>query len=106
MRSIGLIIYLVIGVLVASARDYLGDVGSLGGVLNLVLAVLLWPLVLLGVKFNISFGGGDGDGKNKSLGLLFGAPLAYACASVANISKASKNFRKGAFQKHAHTGEH
>ncbi|MBA2725803.1 MAG: hypothetical protein H0U53_07435, partial [Actinobacteria bacterium] len=91
--SIGLIIYLVIGVLIASARDYLGDVGSLGGVLNLVLAVLLWPLVLLGVKFNISFGGGDG--KNKSLGLLLGAPLAYACASVANISKASKNFRKG-----------
>lgn len=83
MRSIGMIIYLVIGVLIASARDYIGDVGSLGGLLNLILAVLLWPLVLLGVKFNISFGGGDG--KNKSLGLLVGAPLTYAWASVAQL---------------------
>jgi len=79
IRSIGMIIYLIVGVLIAAARDYLGDIGSLGGLLNLLLAILLWPLVLLGVRFNLSFGG-DGGGKNKSLGLLFGAPLAYFLA--------------------------
>jgi hypothetical protein len=73
-----MIIYLIVGVLIAAARDYLGDIGSLGGLLNLLLAILLWPLVLLGVRFNLSFGGGGG--KNKSLGLLFGAPLAYLLA--------------------------
>lgn len=74
MRSIGSIIYLVVGVLVASANGYLGDVGSLGGLLNLLLAILLWPLVLLGVDFKLRFGGGN---NNRSLGVMFGAPLAY-----------------------------
>lgn len=71
MRTIGMIIYLVVGVLVASANGYLGDVGSLGGLLNLLLAILLWPLVLLGVDFKLRFGGG---GKNNSLGLLTAGP--------------------------------
>ncbi len=75
MGRIGMIIYLVIGVLVAAARGYIGDIDGLGGLVNLLLAILLWPLVLLGVKFNLGFGGGDG--KNRGLGLLFGPPMIY-----------------------------
>jgi hypothetical protein len=58
MRTIGGIIYLVIGVAVAANRHYLGDIGSLGDIINQLLAILLWPLVLLGVDFNLHFGGG------------------------------------------------
>lgn len=82
MRTIGLIIYLVVGVLVASARNYLGDVGSLAGLLNLLLAIALWPLVLLGVKFNLSFGGG---GRNRNGALLWGPPLVYARAVALSL---------------------
>jgi len=74
MRRLGMIVYLVIGVLVASANGYLGDVGSIGGLLNLLLAIVLWPLVLLGVDFKLRFGGG---GKAKSLGFVVGAPVSY-----------------------------
>jgi hypothetical protein len=75
MRSIVIVAYVVIGVAIAAARGYLGDVGSIGDIVNLLLAVLLWPLVLLGVDFNLNIGGGR-DG-NKKGALLFG-PLAYA----------------------------
>ena len=58
---------MVIGVLVAAARDYLGDVDSISDIVNLLFALLLWPLVLLGVEFNLDIGGGkDGKGKNKN----------------------------------------
>jgi hypothetical protein len=33
----------VIGVLVAAARDYLGDVDSISDIVNLLFALLLWP---------------------------------------------------------------
>lgn len=78
MRGIVLIVYLVIGVLVAAVRDYLGDISGIADIVNLLLAVLLWPLVLVGVDFNLKFGDGkDGKGKNGAL-LLLGPPLAYA----------------------------
>ena len=58
---------MVIGVLVAAARDYLGDVDSISDIVNLLFALLLWPLVLLGVEFNLDIGGGkDGKGENKN----------------------------------------
>ena len=75
MRSVITIVYVVIGVAVAAARGYLGDVGSIGDIVNLLLAVLLWPLLLLGVEFNINIGGGRGA--NKKGALLFG-PQAFA----------------------------
>jgi hypothetical protein len=80
MRRIGMIIYVVIGVIVAATRDYLGDVGGIGDIVNLLLAVLLWPLVLFGVEFNVDIGGGKGGkGKNKNGALLLlGSPLTYA----------------------------
>jgi Mn2+/Fe2+ NRAMP family transporter len=51
------IIYLVIGVVVAANRNYFGDIDGLQGILSAVLAVLLWPLILLGVDIDL---GGDG----------------------------------------------
>jgi hypothetical protein len=75
MRSIVMVAYVVIGVAIAAARGYLGDVGSIGDIVNLLLAVLLWPLVLLGVDFNLNIGGGRGA--NKKGALLFG-PLSCA----------------------------
>lgn len=76
MRTIGTVIYLVVGVLVASAQNYLGDIGSIGGLLNLFLAILLWPLVLLGVDFNLKFGGGG----NRNRSLVWGPSLAAMSA--------------------------
>jgi hypothetical protein len=89
MRSIGLIVYVVIGVAVAAAQDYLGDVGSIGDIVNLLLAVLLWPLVLLGVDFNLDIGGGrNGKGENKNGALLLlAAPLAYARSALGSTRK-------------------
>ena len=47
------VIYLVIGVLVAASYDYLDRVATLRGIISAVLAIILWPLVLLGVNLNI-----------------------------------------------------
>lgn len=46
-------IYLVVGVVVASSHHYFSHLGRVTGVLSAVLAVLLWPLVLFGVKLHI-----------------------------------------------------
>jgi drug/metabolite transporter (DMT)-like permease len=51
-RLIGLV-YLIVGVFVAATRDYLDNINGLMGVLSLILAVLLWPLVLLGVDLHL-----------------------------------------------------
>lgn len=47
------IIYVVIGIFVASAHHYFVHLNSIGHLLSALLAVLLWPLVLLGVNLNI-----------------------------------------------------
>jgi hypothetical protein len=43
------VIYLVIGVVVASQRDYLDDLDRLKRILSAILAIVLWPLVLVGI---------------------------------------------------------
>ncbi len=54
MRRILPIVYLLIGVLVASQHNYLSNLTTLNPILSAVLAVALWPLVLLGVHLNIT----------------------------------------------------
>jgi hypothetical protein len=44
------IIYVVIGIVVASSHHYFAHVTDIKQVAELVLAVFLWPLVLLGVS--------------------------------------------------------
>lgn len=63
-------VYLVVGVLVAasiigSEGNYFSGMSNLEEVVEMVLAVLLWPLVLLDVSVNIgdiNIGGGDAGG--------------------------------------------
>lgn len=47
------IVWLVIGLIVAANGGYLGGIQSLGDLLSAVLAIVLWPLVLLGVDLAI-----------------------------------------------------
>lgn len=51
------VIYLIIGIFVAANHGYFGTINSIAGLLNLLLAILLWPLLLFGVSFNLTFGG-------------------------------------------------
>ena len=50
--SLGLI-YLVIGIVVAATNDYFDRVGSVLRIIEALLAVVLWPLVLLGIDINL-----------------------------------------------------
>ncbi len=54
-NSIGSIIYIIVGVVIASNRGYLGNLGSIPDVLSAILAVVLWPLVLLGINLHLVF---------------------------------------------------
>jgi hypothetical protein len=47
------LIYLAIGVFVAASEDYLENLDTVKRVLSAVLAILLWPLLLLGVDLHI-----------------------------------------------------
>ena len=51
--SLGFVIWIVIGVVVAANHGFLGRLNDLSGVLSAVVAVLAWPLVLLGVNVAI-----------------------------------------------------
>jgi hypothetical protein len=51
--SIVSIIYLVIGLIVASGHAYFTNLNQVMPILSAVLAVLLWPLVLLGVDLHL-----------------------------------------------------
>jgi hypothetical protein len=57
------IIYLVIGVVVAASRDYFADIDGVEGLVSAALAIVLWPLVLLGIDLELG-DGGNGDGGN------------------------------------------
>ena len=52
--SIGGIIYIIIGVIVASNRGYLADLSSISHILSALLAIMLWPLLLLGVSLHLA----------------------------------------------------
>ena len=46
-------IYLIIGVLVAASNDYLERLGTIRAIISALLAIVLWPLVLLGFDVDI-----------------------------------------------------
>ena len=70
------LIYVVVGLLVAGGivgneDSYFSGLSNLEEIIEMVLAVLLWPLVLLDVNINIGdidIGGGDGDSGGGSAG--------------------------------------
>jgi ABC-type anion transport system duplicated permease subunit len=51
--SLGFVIWIVIGLIVAANKGFLGHLDSLTGILSAILAVLAWPLVLLSVHVAI-----------------------------------------------------
>ena len=51
--SLGTIIYLIVGLVVASSQGYLGSLGTIPNILSALLAIVLWPLALLGVGFHL-----------------------------------------------------
>jgi hypothetical protein len=48
------LIYLAIGVFVASSKNYLDDLDTVRRVLSAILAILLWPLLLLGIDLHVT----------------------------------------------------
>ena len=46
------VLYIIIGVVVAAGNDYFDHLDKLKPIISAVLAVLLWPLVLLGVNLH------------------------------------------------------
>ncbi|CAN5138273.1 hypothetical protein BH20ACT22_BH20ACT22_01680 [soil metagenome] len=53
LKLIIIIVYLAVGLVVASNNNYLGDLNDISAVISALLAVLLWPLVLLGIDLHI-----------------------------------------------------
>jgi hypothetical protein len=56
-------------VVVAAIRGYFADLGGVTQILELIVAVLVWPLLLIGIDINLTDGanglnGGDGGGPN------------------------------------------
>ncbi len=47
------IVYLVIGVAVAASYDYFERLNTARQILSAVLAIVLWPLVLLGIDLHL-----------------------------------------------------
>ncbi|MBD0349307.1 MAG: hypothetical protein ICV59_09155 [Thermoleophilia bacterium] len=47
------IVYLVIGLIVAANEEYLRNLETVRRVVSALLAILLWPLLLLGVDLRI-----------------------------------------------------
>ena len=48
-----LVVYLVVGVIVANSHHYFASLHTIKPIISAVLAVLLWPLILLGVNLQI-----------------------------------------------------
>jgi hypothetical protein len=54
MRSrIGTVIWIVIGVVIASSHHYLDHIGAVRPIISAALAILLWPLLLLGINLHV-----------------------------------------------------
>jgi hypothetical protein len=47
------IVYIIVGVAVAASYDYFENLDTLRRVASAVLAVVLWPLLLLGIDLHI-----------------------------------------------------
>ena len=54
MPRMATIVYVVIGVIVASQHSYYANLGSLSQVLSAVVSTALWPLILLGANLHLS----------------------------------------------------
>jgi hypothetical protein len=53
IRNLLVIVYLLVGLVVANNNDYLSNLSDINSIVSAALAVLLWPLVLLGIDLHI-----------------------------------------------------
>ncbi len=51
--SLGSIVWLIVGILLAASHHYLANVDSFKPLVSALLAVLLWPLLLLGINLHV-----------------------------------------------------
>jgi len=51
--SVGFVLWIIVGVIVAAGHHFFDNLGTVSGFLSAVAAVLLWPLILLGVHIKI-----------------------------------------------------
>lgn len=51
--SFGTIIWLIIGVVVASSHHYLTHLRNIHQIVSALLAIVLWPLLLLGINLHV-----------------------------------------------------
>jgi hypothetical protein len=47
-------VYLVVGVVVAAVNNYFDSLGTIARVITVILAVLLWPLLVIGFDVRVS----------------------------------------------------
>ena len=52
--SIGGIVYLVLGLIVAASQNYFDHLSTVGRLLSAIIAVIIWPLLLFGIDVRIS----------------------------------------------------
>jgi hypothetical protein len=92
-----MIVYVVVGVIVASAQGYLGNISGVDDALNLLLAVVLWPLLLIGVDFKIRIGDDNGGGGGRNNGVLPAAgPALVALRTIASSVRNRRTEKSGA----------
>jgi hypothetical protein len=53
VRVILIVVYIIVGVVVAASQHYFAHLDSLKPIASAVLAVLLWPVVLFGVSLHL-----------------------------------------------------
>lgn len=53
LRTLLIVAYIVVGIIIAANRKYLTSLDSIREIISAVLAIALWPLVLLGVNVRI-----------------------------------------------------
>jgi hypothetical protein len=49
------VIWLIVGVIVAANKDYFDTLSTVEHVVSAILAILLWPLLFLGVDLHVNF---------------------------------------------------
>lgn len=52
-RKLVIVLYVVVGVVLASSHHYLTHLDTVRRIASAALAILLWPLILLGVDLHI-----------------------------------------------------
>ena len=53
IRKLLLVLYVVIGIVIASSHHYFAHVNGVRSIVAAVLAIVLWPLVLFGVSLHL-----------------------------------------------------